>query len=70
MAIMNDVKIDDYRNAVIKKTESVLQNAKYCKSFNINIVGGCDMMPTIKYEIEEIINIHDWRDDEDEKEEV
>ena len=64
------MKMDDYRNAVLKKTASILENGKHIQHFEIHLTGGVTESPSIRYDIEEIINIDDYREKDNEKEKI
>ena len=61
---------EDYKNAVLKKTASILENGKHIQHFEIHLTGGVTESPSIRYDIEEVININDYMEKDNEKEEV
>lgn len=47
--------MNDIQKAVIKKLESIFENAQHIRSVKIEIKGSTEEATTIRYDIEEII---------------
>lgn len=57
--------MNDIQKAVIKKLESIFENAQHIRSVKVEIKGSLEEATTIRYDIEEFICPDEWREEDE-----